>query len=96
MRANFSSLQPGYAGNAVTMYAATKHAASLHAAMSTLAHYTFGRYNSRNTGLTCATYATCAADVAYSTCSRHRHLCCIIATSAVTTYIACAFRLSRQ
>jgi hypothetical protein len=78
------------------VYTATEHAASLHAAISTLAHYKFGRYNSRNTGLTCATYTTCAANVAYSICSRRRHLCCIIATSAVTTYIACAFRLSRQ
>jgi hypothetical protein len=48
------------------VHAATEHAASLHAAISTLAHYMFGRYYSRNTGLNGATYATCAADIAYS------------------------------
>jgi hypothetical protein len=78
------------------VHAAIKHAACLHATTPTLAHYTFGRYNSRNTGLTCPTYTTGAAGVAYYTCSRHRHLCCIIASSADTTYIACACRFSRQ
>jgi hypothetical protein len=108
MRANFSSLQPayagyaGFAGHAFSVHAATEHAASLHAAISTRALYTFGSYNSRHPlnphhcGFTCATYTACTADVAYSTCSCHRHLCCIITTSPFTTYIACTFRHSRQ
>jgi hypothetical protein len=70
------------------VYAAIERAASLLVAISTIARYTFWSQISRNSGLNCTTYATCAAVVAHSTC--HRHLCWIIATPAVTSFIACA------
>ncbi len=45
MRTSFSSLEPGCAGNAATVYAATEHAAILHTAIC-------------NTCLTFATHST--------------------------------------
>jgi hypothetical protein len=68
------------------VYAAIERAASLLVAISTIARYTFGSQISRNSGLNCTTYATYAAVVAQSTCW-------IIATPAVTSFIACACAL---
>jgi hypothetical protein len=65
------------------VYAAIERAASLFVAISTIARYTFGSQISRNSSLNCATYATCDAVVAQS-------ICWIIATPAVSSFIACA------
>jgi hypothetical protein len=65
------------------VYAAIERAASLLVAISTIARYTFGSQISRNSGLNCATYATCYAVVAQS-------IGWIIATPAVTSFFACA------
>jgi hypothetical protein len=63
------------------VFAAIERASSLLVAISTIAGYTFGSRISRNSGLNCATYATCAAVVA-------QPFCWIIATPAVTSFIA--------
>jgi hypothetical protein len=85
------------------VHAATEHAASAHAAIPCITIYTVGSYNTRYSGYplhshhfgsTCATYAACTAVVSNSI--GLRHLGCIIAISAFTFHIACAFRHSRQ
>jgi hypothetical protein len=63
------------------VFAAIERAPSLLIAISTIAGSTCGSRFSRNSGLYCATYATCATVVA-------QPLCWIIATPAVTSFIA--------